>query len=271
MDLIYLIILSVVQGITEFLPVSSSAHLVLLPYLMDLRDQGLTIDVAAHLGSLLAVVFYFRKDFGNILINGLVPKFGPNDANEERKLFWLIVLATAPALLSGYFLRDVISEYLRNPLVISFTTIFFGLLLWLSDKVGKRHRAMDAISKRDALLIGFSQILAFIPGTSRSGITITMGLLLGFDRKTAVKFSFFLSVPIIASAALFEFSKLIQSGADIDISNFIITVFLSAISSFIAIFLFLKFLDKIGMFPFVIYRLILGVVLLYLFKNNFLI
>ena len=265
MELIHIIILSIVQGLTEFLTVSSSAHLVLLPYLMDLRDQGLTIDVAAHLGSLFAVVFYFRKDFGNILVNGLAATFGLNYTDKQHKLFWLIILASIPALLSGYFFRDIISEYLRNPLVISYATIFFGLLLWLSDKVGKRHRAMGDISKSDALLIGFSQILAFIPGTSRSGITITAGLFIGLDRKTAVKFSFFMSAPIILAASLYEISNLFQSGDDINIFNFITTVLFSIMSSLFAIHFFLKFLDKFGVIPFVIYRLILGAVLLYFF------
>ena len=165
MDLIHLIILSIIQGVTEFLPISSSAHLVLFPKLMDWEDQGLAIDVAAHLGSLFAVVFYFRKDFGRILINGLGQSFGINCTDEQQKLFWFIIIASIPALLVGFFFRDIISYYLRNPLVISFTTIFFGLLLWLSDKVGKQHRAINTIGNKAALFIGFSQILAFIPGT----------------------------------------------------------------------------------------------------------
>ena len=265
MELAHIIILSIVQGLTEFLPVSSSAHLVLLPYLMDLKDQGLTIDVAAHLGSLFAVVFYFRKDFGNILLHGIASTFKLDFGDKQHKLFWLIILASIPAVLSGILLRDIITDYLRNPLVISFTTIFFGLLLWISDKIGTRHRKMDTISKRDALLIGFSQILAFIPGTSRSGVTITVGLFLGLDRKTAVKFSFFMSVPIILAASLYEISNLLQSGEYINIFNFIITVLFSVISALFAIHFFLKFLDKFGMIPFVIYRLILGIILLYFF------
>ena len=265
MDLIHLIILSIVQGITEFLPISSSAHLVLFPKLMGWEDQGLVIDVAAHLGSLFAVVFYFRKDFGKILIDGLGQTFRINYTNDQHKLFWFIIIASIPALLVGFFFRDIISYYLRNPLVISFATIFFGLLLWLSDKVGKQHRAISKIGKKDALLIGFSQILAFIPGTSRSGITITAGLFIGLDRKTAVKFSFFMSAPIILAASLYEISNLFQSGDDINIFNFITTVLFSIMSSLFAIHFFLKFLDKFGVIPFVIYRLILGAVLLYFF------
>ncbi|HBH10371.1 MAG TPA: hypothetical protein DDX15_02510 [Gammaproteobacteria bacterium] len=159
----------------------------------------------------------------------------------------------------------MISYYFRNPLLISFSTIFFGLLLWLSDVIGKRQRSINSINKKDALIIGLLQILAFIPGASRSGITMTTGLMLGLDRNTAVKFSFFISVPIILAAALYEASNLIQVGNDIDIFNFIITVILSALSSFFTIHLFLKFLDRIGMLPFVIYRLILGTILLFMF------
>ena len=192
MDLIQLIIISVVQCVTEFLPVSSSAHLILLPQLMDWEDQGLAIDVAAHLGSLFAVIFYFRKDFRNILINGLKTNFKLNYAEIDNKLLWFIILASIPALVIGFVFHEIISEYMRHPLIISFTTIFFGLLLWLSDIFGRRYRGISSINKKDALIIGFSQILAFIPGTSRSGITITTGLLLGLDRNSAVKFSFFM-------------------------------------------------------------------------------
>jgi undecaprenyl-diphosphatase len=154
---------------------------------------------------------------------------------------------------------------MRNPLIISFTTIFFGLLLWLSDIFGRRYREISSINKKDALIIGFSQILAFIPGTSRSGITMTTGLLLGLDRNSAVKFSFFLSVPIIIAAASYEVINLVQLGNNIDLFNFIVTIFLSAVSSLLAIHWFLKFLDKIGMVPFVIYRLMLGITLIFIF------
>ena len=265
MDLIQLIIISVVQGVTEFLPVSSSAHLILLPQLMDWEDQGLAIDVAAHLGSLFAVIFYFRKDFRNILINELKTNFKSNYAEIDNKLLWFIILASIPALVVGFVFREIISDYMRNPLIISFTTIFFGLLLWLSDIFGRRYREISSINKKDALIIGFSQILAFIPGTSRSGITMTTGLLLGLDRNSAVKFSFFMSVPIIIAAASYEAINLVQLGNNIDLFNFIVTIFLSAVSSFFTIHLFLKFLDRIGMLPFIIYRLILGTILLFIF------
>ena len=265
MDLMQIIILSVIQGITEFLPISSSAHLILLPQLMNWKDQGLAIDVAAHLGSLFAVIFYFRKDFRSILVSGFAPVFKLNYVEENFRLFWFIVLASLPVLIAGFLFRDIISYYFRNPLLISFATIFFGLLLWLSDVVGKRQRSLNSINKKDALIIGSLQILAFIPGASRSGITMTTGLMLGLDRNTAVKFSFFISVPIILAAALYEASNLIQVGNDIDIFNFIVTVILSALSSFFTIHLFLKFLDRIGMLPFIIYRLILGMILLFIF------
>jgi undecaprenyl-diphosphatase len=265
MDLIQLIIISVVQGVTEFLPVSSSAHLILLPQLMDWEDQGLAIDVAAHLGSLFAVIFYFRKDFRSILINGLKITFKSNYAEIDNKLLWFIILASIPALVAGFVFREIISDYMRNPLIISFTTIFFGLLLWLSDIFGRRDREISSMNKKDALIIGFSQILAFIPGTSRSGITMTTGLLLGLDRNTAVKFSFFMSVPIIIAGASYEAINLVQLGNNIDLFNFIITIFLSAVSSLLAIHWFLKFLDKIGMVPFVIYRLVLGITLIFIF------
>jgi len=265
MDLIQLILISLIQGISEFLPISSSAHLVLLPKLMSWNDQGLSIDIAAHLGSLLAVIYYFRTDFINIVVNGFGPVFGSKYARVDYKLFWLIILASLPALIGGFIFHDVISTYLRNPLVVAFTTIFFGFFLWISDIVGKKSRKITTITKKDALIIGLSQVLSLIPGTSRSGITMTTGLLLGLDRQTAIKFSFFMSVPIISMAALYEAWNLIQDGELIIIKDFLITIFFSATSSFFTIHFFLKFIDKIGMIPFVIYRLILGITLLFIF------
>jgi undecaprenyl-diphosphatase len=265
LDLIQLIILSLIQGLTEFLPVSSSAHLILLPLLTEWQDQGLAIDVAAHLGSLFAVVFYFRKDITRILFAGVNSIVKKDVSESDSKLFWYLAIASIPVLISGFLLRDIVSTYLRDPLIIAAASIGFGLLLWYADVTGKRIRQINSINMRDAMVIGLAQALALVPGTSRSGITMTAALMLGLDRKSAARFSFLMAVPIILAASGYESLKLIQMNVVVDINNFFITAFLSAISALVSIHFFLKFLDKIGMLPFVIYRVLLGVVLFYIF------
>lgn len=265
MDLIQIILLALIQGITEFLPISSSAHLILVPLLTEWQDQGLAIDVAAHLGSLFAVMFYFRKDISRILFSGINSILKKDVSNLDSRLFWYLIFASIPVLVFGFLLHDVISTYLRDPLIIAFASIVFGLLLWYADSVGKQVRQINSIGLRDAIIIGLAQVLALVPGTSRSGITMTAALMLGLDRQSAARFSFLMAVPIILVAGLYESLKLIQMNASVDLNNFIITVVLSAVSALLAIHLFLKFLDKVGMLPFVIYRLVLGLVLVYIF------
>ena len=265
MDLTQLIILALIQGITEFLPVSSSAHLILVPLLTDWQDQGLAIDVAAHLGSLFAVVLYFRKDISRVLFAGINSIIKKDINDTDSKLFWSLVVASIPVLAFGFLLRDIVSTYLRDPLIIAAASIGFGLLLWYADAAGKRVRKINSINLKDAIIIGLAQALALIPGTSRSGITMTAALMLGLDRQSAARFSFLMAVPIILAAGSYESLKLIQLNAAVDLNNFIITALLSAISALFSIHFFLKFLDKIGMLPFVIYRVVLGFVLVYIF------
>lgn len=265
MDIIQLIILALIQGITEFLPISSSAHLILVPLLTEWQDQGLAIDVAAHLGSLFAVIFYLRKDITRILLSGMNSIIKKDLSNIDSRLFWCLIFASIPVLVFGFLLHDIVSTYLRDPLIIASASIGFGLLLWYADSSGKRARQINSIGLRDAIIIGLAQVLALVPGTSRSGITMTAALMLGLDRQSAARFSFLMAVPIILTAGLYESLTLIQMNATVDLNNFIITVVLSAISALLAIHLFLKFLDKVGMLPFVIYRLVLGLVLVYMF------
>ena len=265
MDLIQLIILALIQGITEFLPVSSSAHLILVPLLTDWADQGLAIDVAAHFGSLFAVVFYLRKDISRILIAG-VDSIAKRDVSDpDSKLFWYLAIASVPVLVAGFLLRDIVSTYLRDPLIIAYASIGFGLLLCYADVKGKRLRQINSINLRDAILIGLAQALALVPGTSRSGITMTAALMLGLDRTSAARFSFLMAVPIILAAGAYESLNLIQMNASVEMVNFIVTALLSAVSALLAIHYFLRFLDKIGMLPYVIYRVVVGVVLIFLF------
>ncbi|GJM05114.1 MAG: undecaprenyl-diphosphatase 1 [marine bacterium B5-7] len=266
MDFTQLIILALIQGITEFLPVSSSAHLILVPLLTDWQDQGLVIDVAAHFGSLFAVVFYLREDISRILIAGFDSIKNKEVATQDSRLFWYLAIASLPVLAIGFLLRDIVSTYLRDPLIIAYASIGFGLLLYYADVKGKQLRQINSINLRDAILVGLAQALALVPGTSRSGITMTAALMLGLDRSSAARFSFLMAVPIILVAGSYESLKLLLSDVSVDLINFSITAVLSAISALLAIHVFMKFLDKIGMLPFVVYRVVLGVVLIFLFS-----
>ncbi len=265
MDLLQIIILAIVQGITEFLPVSSSAHLILVPLLTEWQDQGLAIDVAAHLGSLFAVALYFKTDVYQLSRAGLESCKLRKVQNGEQKLFWLIVVASLPVLMIGFLAHDLVASYLRDPLIIAAASIGFGLLLWFADYYSKRDVLLTNMSVKNAIVIGLFQVVALIPGASRSGITMSAGLLIGLDRTTAARFSFLLSMPVIFCAAAFESFKLLQLGIGVNLINFILTAAFSAISALLAIHYFLKFLDRIGMLPFVIYRIALGIVLIALF------
>ena len=264
MDLIQIIVLSLVQGLTEFLPISSSAHLILVPVLTGWQDQGLAFDVAVHVGTLTAVVYYFRHEIGRMFIDWTGSLTG-KAVTADSRLAWAVIFGTIPAALSGLFFKDFIEENLRSPLVIASTTVLFGLLLWAADVWGRRQRNEHQINWVDVLLIGGAQALALIPGTSRSGATMTAALALGLTRKAAARFSFLLSIPIIALAGGYLTLKLSQSTAPVDWIALLIGVVFSAISAYLCIHFFLKLLDKIGMLPFVIYRMVLGAVLFLIF------
>ncbi len=265
MELIQLIVLAVVQGITEFLPVSSSAHLILVPVLTAWQDQGLAIDVAAHLGSLLAVVIYFRADVKRLGQAGIHSCIYRQIKTSDEQLFWVLAIATLPVLVIGLLAHDLIELYLRHPLVIAAASIGFGLLLLFADRRTDRSTLLDQLQWKHAMLIGLAQALALIPGTSRSGITMTAALFLGLGRKAAARVSFLLAIPVIFCAGSYELVNVITGEAPVDLSGFLITALLSAISALLAIHLFLQFLERIGMLPFVIYRVVLGLVLVVLF------
>lgn len=265
MELIQIIILSLIQGITEYLPISSSAHLILVPMLTHWPDQGLEIDVAAHIGSLVAITFYLRKDIFRILCAGINSTIQRKVNNPESRLFWYLAIASIPVLLAGFLLKDIVSTYLRNPLIIAGASIGFGLLLWFADVTAKHIKQIEQLNVRDVIIIGLAQALALLPGTSRSGITMTAGLMLGLDRISAARFSFLMSVPVIVAAGAYESLKVWQMGEGIAVTNFLVTAIFSAVSAFLAIHLFLKFLNRVGMLPFVIYRVVLGVVLIVMF------
>jgi undecaprenyl-diphosphatase len=261
MDLWHAVILALVQGLTEFLPISSSAHLILLPVLVDWEDQGLAFDVAVHVGTLAAVVGYFRRELLRISGDWL-RSVAERRAVGESRLAWGVLLGTVPVGLAGLLLGDFIEGHLRSALVIAVTTIVFGLALWWADARGLRTRSEHEIRWRDVLLIGLAQALALIPGTSRSGITMTAGLLLGLTRQGAARFSFLLSIPVIALAGALETLKAVRQVVAVDWVAVGVGVVVSAVSAYLCIHFFLKLLERVGMLPFVVYRLVLGVFLL---------
>ena len=264
MDLGHILGLGVLQGLTEFLPISSSAHLILLPLLLGWEDQGLAFDVAVHVGTLIAVVVYFRLDLKR-LINGWLNSVLRQEHTQDSRLAWFVILGTIPVGIAGLMLGGVIELYLRSPIVIATTTIIFGLLLWWADSQGSRVREQEQLTVKDVVIIGFYQVLALVPGTSRSGITMTAGLLLGLTREAAARFSFLLSIPLIFLAGCLKTAELVGSSLAVDWFSIILGVVFSALSAFLCITIFLKLLEKVGMLPFVLYRLLLGVFLFYLF------
>ncbi len=261
MDWLQAVVLALIQGLTEFLPISSSAHLILPSQLLGWPDQGIAFDVAVHLGTLLAVVYFFRADvmaIGSGARNAVVTR----KLDEQSLLGLAVVVGTVPAVLVGFAFKSFIEDNLRTSLVIATTTIAFGLLLWVADKNGKSFKSLDKITLGNAWLIGCAQCLALIPGTSRSGITITAALMLGYDRAAAARFSMLLSIPLILAAGMLAGLDLLRNAHPIELDLIVLGVLVSALSAYACIHFFLKMLDRIGMLPFVIYRLALGVFLL---------
>ena len=263
MDIVQIVVLAIVQGLTEFLPISSSAHLILVPLLLQWPDQGLVFDVAVHLGSLIAVLIYFRSELIEMTIAWTGSLF-KGESSPSSRLAWWVILGTIPAVVVGLLGKDIIETELRSPWVIAITTIVFGLLLWFADTRKSKFRSEYHLKLPDVLVIGFFQAIALIPGTSRSGITMTAGLLLGLGREAAARFSFLLSIPIILASATFQVLDLLKSSLAIDWNALVLALILSALSAGLCIHLFLKLIEKVGMLPFVAYRLILGVGLIIL-------
>ncbi|HSH28573.1 MAG TPA: undecaprenyl-diphosphate phosphatase [Thiohalobacter sp.] len=264
MDLTQILALALLQGLTEFLPISSSAHLILLPVLLGWADQGLAFDVAVHVGTLLAVVAYFRVELRRMLGDWLASLVGGGQTADSR-LAWAVGFGTIPVGLAGLLFADAIELHLRSPLVIATTTVLFGLLLWWSDRSGARRRDEYSLNWRDVLVIGCAQALALIPGTSRSGITMTAALMLGLSREGAARFSFLLSIPVILLAGGFETHELFQQAGPVDWQALGVGTVVSAVSAYLCIHFFLKLVARIGLAPFVLYRLLLGAYLLRVF------
>ncbi|MDH3637878.1 MAG: undecaprenyl-diphosphate phosphatase [Gammaproteobacteria bacterium] len=264
MDGVQTVALAVLQGLTEFLPISSSAHLVLLPFLFDWPDQGLAFDVAVHVGSLAAVVTYFWGELRELWV-GWWGHVNGGHASAESRLAWAIIVATIPVVTLGGLFADWIEASLRDPIPIALATLVFGLLLWVADRSGARRRDEHAITWRDVAIIGVAQALALIPGTSRSGITITAGLWVGLTRTAAARFSFLLSIPVIVLAGGYNAVRLLSSPVPVLWGLIAVGAVVSGVTAYLCIHWFLKLIDQIGLIPFVIYRLILAGVLFYIY------
>lgn len=264
LDWIQIVLLALVQGITEFLPISSSGHLVLVPQLLGWPDQGLAFDVAVHIGTLSAVIWYFKHDIW-LMTRDWSASLVTRQPTSNSRLAWWVILATLPAVGFGLMINNGIEESLRNPLIIAATTIVFGVLLWWSDVKGQKIRDEYSLSFKDIFIIGVAQAIALIPGTSRSGITITAALMVGLTREAAARFSFLLSIPIILGAGLVKLKDLLESTVPVQWEAMLGGALLSGISAYIIIALFLKWISAIGMAPFAWYRFALGALLIYLF------
>jgi undecaprenyl-diphosphatase len=255
-----LIVIALVQGLSEFLPISSSAHLILIPAITGWPDQGLAFDVAAHVGTLAAVCLYFRRDLV-LLARHWVLSCSKRQLDEHARLAWAVLLGTIPVGLVGLAAHDYIATSMRSPALIATTTVLFGIVLWLADYHGRRRRALDRLSVTDVLLIGCAQALALVPGVSRSGITMTAALAVGLTREAGARYSFLLSIPVIVLAGTLETIELAQLGGTHPWGALGLVALCAALSALLCIHLFLRFIERIGMWPFAVYRMVLGFVL----------
>jgi len=252
MNIFQSVVLGMVQGLGEFLPISSSAHLILVPWLFKWEDPGLTFDIALHVGTLIAVILYFWRDWLNLISKGLTkPK------EREGKLFWYLVLATIPGAAIGYLLEHKAETVFRNPVLIAFMLIILGGILYLVDRKSKKQVDMKNISLKTSILIGLSQALAIIPGVSRSGITMTTALALGMTREGAARFSFLLSTPIIFGAAAIKLPKIIANPSMIN-APFIVGMVVSCIFGLASIGFLLRYVQTKTFLPFALYRFLIG-------------
>lgn len=252
MTLSQAVILGLVQGLGEFLPISSSAHLVLVPWLFKWPDPGLTFDIALHIGTLVAVVVYFWKDWIHLTVKGITDR-----SSRDGKLFWYLVLASVPGAAIGFLLEDKAESVFRTPLLIAAMLIAMGMLLSWADRTSVKNTDVEGNSLSSSFLIGLSQALAIIPGVSRSGITMSAGLMLGLTREGAARFSFLLSTPIILGAALVKLPEVVSHPEMISV-NFIIGMLVSCITGMLSIGFLLRYVQSKNFLPFVWYRYVVG-------------
>lgn len=256
MSLLEAIVLGLVQGLGEFLPISSSAHLVLVPWLFKWPDPGLTFDVALHIGTLIAVIAYFWQDWVRLVVGGFTDIHGT-----EGRLFWFLVLATIPGAAGGFLLENYAETIFRTPLLIAVMLIIMGIILYWADRRAAKTMEIEELGLKESLLIGFSQMLAVIPGVSRSGITMTTGLLTGLTREGAARFSFLLSTPIIFGAALVKLPELAANPAMVD-NNFLVGMLVACVTGLLSIGFLLRYIQTKNFLPFAWYRFVLGAVVI---------
>ncbi len=252
-NIIQWFVLAIVQGLTEYLPISSSAHLILISKIMDWKDQGLMIDIAAHGGSLVAVMWYFKKEIIKLF------------RGKNWTLFYQLAIASIPLALIGYTFAGSIEEHLRNPLVIAISSVFFGVLLLLADLIRKRNvNKKQEIGTKHAIWVGFAQIFALIPGASRSGVTMSAAMAQGFSRTKAATFSFLLAIPALLMTTAYGILKIVKQPEDYNVLGVGIVFLFSFLASLLSIKLFIKLIEKISLSVFVWYRVVLAVLILWL-------
>lgn len=265
MDSVQALVLALIQGITEFLPISSSGHLIVFPKLFGWEDQGLAFDVAVHVGTLLAVLAYYRAELA-LIIRDTLKNLAGGAATEHSKMGWQVVLATVPAGLVGLFFGEIIESSLRNPRYIAIAMILFAVLMWWVDRHNRQGRDVHDLNWKDVLLIGCAQAIALIPGVSRSGITITAALLRGLKRDAAAQFSFLMAIPVIVLAGGLKTLQLMQTDTPVNWGVLALGVNVSAITAFVCIHWFLIFIRRYTMLPFAVYLLVFGAFVLYVFR-----
>ena len=265
MDPAHAILLALVQGLTEFLPISSSAHLILVPVLLGLPDQGLAFDVAVHVGTLAAVVAYFRRDLGALAGGWARSVFGRGPSAPESRMAWMIIAATLPVAVAGLVAGEAVELHLRQPIVIAVANLVFAFALLAADRWGSGARGEGSLTLAGAMLIGCAQAFALVPGASRSGVTITAGLALGLSPRAAARFSFLLAVPVIALAGGAKGSELLAAPGAVDWTWLGIGALVAGASAYACIGVFLALVARVGLWPFAVYRIALGAVLLAVF------
>lgn len=252
MSLLHAVVLGIVQALGEFLPISSSAHLVLVPWLLKWSDPGLTFDIALHIGTLVAVVLYFWRDWLVLISHGLQRK-----RTREGRLFWYLVIATIPGGIAGVFLDDKAETVFRSPLLVAFFLIVMGALLYIVDRISLKTKNLEGLTLGNSILIGIAQALAIMPGVSRSGITITAGMLTGLKREEAARLSFLLSTPIIVGAGLVKLPEIIKQPSAMGV-DFLVGTIAAAICGLLAIRFLLGYVQKHDYKVFVWYRFLLA-------------
>ena len=260
------VILGLVQGLAEFLPISSSAHLVLTPWVFGWSDPGLSFDVALHVGTLIAVLWYFRAEWVKLTQSAIALVRTRRADTEEKRRFLYLVVATIPAAVGGVVLEDYAETTFRSPALMAVTLMVMGVVLWAVDRYAARDRPLSALRLRDAVLIGFAQVLALVPGVSRSGSTMTAGRALRLDRQSAAVFSFLMSMPVTAAAALLKVPDLLRTEGITP--TLIVGVLSAGISSWLAIAVLLRYVSRHSFGVFAVYRLALGALILALLASR---